>query len=309
VAELALGLLLAIDRRIADNVGDARAGKWNKKAFAKADGLLGKRIGIVGFGNIGRATAARAKAFGMHVVAWSRSLTDEGAAAAEVERAPNVDSLLASCDVVSLHLAATADTKNLLDARRVGLLQPGCIVINTARADLVDEKALLAAAAEGKIRVGLDVMSDEPSYKEGDFDHPCAATPNVILTHHIGASTTQAQTAIANEAVRIVGHYVSSGEVLNAVNLRQRSKAKAMLVVRHMDKVGVLAGILDELREAGLNVQEMENKLFSGGHPSAAVARIQLAAAPSSATLETIRGHGDEIIHVQAFDIPHDDAG
>lgn len=297
VAELTFALLLAVDRHVADCVVDARAGVWNKASWSKADGVRGKTLGILGMGSIGQEVAARAKAFGMPVVAWSRSLTPARAAELGVAHAATPLDVAKQADVLSLHLAATADTKHLVDAAMLAALPEGAIVLNTSRCEVVDEAALLDAIETRGLRAGLDVVDGEPAGKTGTFEHPLAVHPNVVLTHHIGASTNEAQEAVAAEVVRLVRGYRTSGRSPNVVNLETRTRATHHLVVRHRDRVGVLAGVLDALRQAGLNVQEMENILFAGGE--AAVARIQVAGDPSS-VLGAI-GAVPDVLHVHAI--------
>jgi D-3-phosphoglycerate dehydrogenase len=163
--------------------------------------------------------------------------------------------------------------------------------INTARGEVVDHSALADAAREKKLRVGLDVFANEPSTPAGEFADPLASLPGVYGTHHIGASTDQAQEAIAAETVRIVRNYKETGRVPNVVNLAKRTPATHMLVVRHHDRPGVLAHVFDALREANLNVQETENIVFEGAE--AAVARINLDGAPAGAVCERIKTNQD----------------
>jgi D-3-phosphoglycerate dehydrogenase len=283
VAELALGLLVAIDRRIPDNVAALRAGRWDKKTFSEARGLAGRTIGIVGLGQIGRELLKRVQAFGMRTLVWSRSLTQAAAEDLGVERAASLEALLREADVVSLHLALTPETRGILSRERIGLLKPGAVLLNTARAELVDEEALLDAVRERGIRVGVDVLAGEPEVKAGEFRSALADHPNVYVTHHIGASTEQAQNAVAEETVRIVRSFLETGVVPNCVNLCARSPATHQLAVRHEDRVGVLAGVLGEISRHGLNVEEMENVIFDGAQ--AACCFIRLASEPRSELL------------------------
>lgn len=288
VAELAMGLIIALDRHIADNVADLRAGQWNKGTYSKARGLAGRTLGVIGTGQIGCEVIARAKAFGMPVVAWSRSLTDEAAEALGVRRFDTPEEVARRADVLSVHVALTPATRGLVGASIIEALRPGAIFINTSRAEVVDEAALLAALDEKKLLAGLDVFSEEPSGKSGPFEHPLAKHPRVYGTHHIGASTDQAQEAVGDEVCRIVETFRATGRAPNVVNLAQRSNADHVLVVRHLDRVGVLASVLAALREESINVEEMENTIFDGAE--AAVARLHVAGAPSSALIERIRG-------------------
>ena len=291
VAELTMGLILAIDRMLPDNVNEARKGHWNKKAFAKSDGLKGKTLGLIGMGNIGQRVARMAAGFDLRVIAWSRSLTDEQATALGVQRRTGPLDVAAEADIVSLHVASTEDTRNLANRVFFESMKPEAIFINTTRSAVVDEEALSWALEERGIRAGLDVMENEPAVKEGTFEHPLASHPGVYFSHHIGASTQQAQAAIANEAVRIILAYDADGNVPNCVNLAERSPATHLLTVRHLDKVGVLARVLDEVRKAGWNVQEMENLVFSGA--KAACARIRFDGQPDVEVLPRIQSLPD----------------
>ena len=291
VAELTIGLLLALDRSIPDNVIDAKNGQWNKKKYAKAEGLRGRKLGLIGLGSIGTLVAEMAQGLGMHVIAWSRSLTDERAAAIGVQRKMGPLDVAAEADVVSLHVASNAETRHLANRVFFESMKPGAFFINTTRGAVVDEDALVWALEEKGIRAGLDVFNNEPEGKKGPFEHPLASRPGVYMTHHIGASTKQAQEAIAAEAGRVILTYADEGYVPNCVNMATQSQATHMLTVRHLDKVGVLAVVLDEMRKAGWNVQEMENLVFSGA--KAACARIRFDGQPSELVLDSIRNHPD----------------
>ncbi len=163
VAELAFALILALDRRIADNVISLRAGEWNKAEFSKARGLFGRTLGLLGMGNIGSQMIPRAKAFGMPVVAWSRSLSAERAKALGIERGDSPRAVAASADIVSVHLALTPETRGLCDAGFFGAMKKGAYFINTARGEIVEEEALKTALREKGIRAGLDVFAEEPA--------------------------------------------------------------------------------------------------------------------------------------------------
>jgi D-3-phosphoglycerate dehydrogenase len=276
-------------------VADLRDGRWDKAQYSKAGGLLGSTIGIIGLGSIGLAVAERAAAFGMQVVAVvkptrSQSVV-ERAEECGVQWVESLDELLAGSDVVSVHLPATADTRNLVDADFLAKLRPGAILLNTSRGDLVDERALLDALDGGRLRAGLDVFADEPGSSKGAWESPLAKHPAVVATHHIGASTEQAQRAIAAGVTEIIGAFVS-GEVRHCVNLDDRSLGSFTLTVRHHDRVGVLAQVLDRLSSSGLNVEHMENRVFRGGE--AAVATIDVGGQASEELLRAMR----EIPHV-----------
>ena len=296
VAELAIGLLLALDRRIADNVIDLRAGRWNKKEYSKAAGLMGRTLGVIGLGSIGREVVHRAKAFGMAVVAWSRSLTEEQATALAIERAESPIDVAGRADAVTVHLALSPQTKGILDAEFFAALKPGAFFLNTSRGEIVDNEALMGAIGEKSLRVGLDVYADEPEAGAEEFTDPIAQLPGVYGTHHIGASTEQAQNAIADETVRIIRTYRDSRQVLNCVNLARRTPARCLLTVRHRDRIGVLAHVLDELRGASINVQEMENEVFDGAE--AACARLRIDQEPSAELCEKIHRGNPHVLAV-----------
>lgn len=287
VAELAFGLMLALDRRIVDNTVDLRAGRWNKGAYSKASGVYGRTLGLIGLGGIGTAMIPRAKGFGMKVVAWSRSLTLERAEELGVVALESPEAVAGAADVVSVHVALKDTTRGLCGTGFFAAMKPGALFVNTSRGEVVDEAALAAAIEEKGIRAGLDVYADEPAGSSGEYTGTIGASSGVYGTHHIGASTAQAQEAIAAEAVRIITVFAATGVVPNAVNVATTTPATCSLVVRHLDRPGVLAACLDAISRAGINVQEMSNIVFEGSE--AAVATIRLEESPSEAVLATIR--------------------
>jgi D-3-phosphoglycerate dehydrogenase / 2-oxoglutarate reductase len=313
VAELAFALMLSLDRRVPDNVAELRGGKWNKKEYAKARGLFGKTLGLLGVGSIGQEMIRRAAGFGMPVVLWSRRFNGEhrpmtadeareldlepALRQVTVELAPTPGDVAARADVLSVHLALGPDTKGIVNADLLARMKRGAFFINTARGEVVDHAALAAAVRDKGLRVGLDVFANEPAGATGDFSDELAGLPGVYGTHHIGASTDQAQEAIAAETVRIVRSYKETGRVPNVVNLARRTPATHMLVVRHRDRPGVLAHVFDHLREANLNVQETENIVFEGAQ--AAVARINLDGDPAAELCTRIAGTHADILDLQ----------
>jgi D-3-phosphoglycerate dehydrogenase len=305
VAELAFALLLALDRRVPDNVADLRAGTWNKKEYSKARGLFGRTLGLLGYGNIGQEMAKRAHAFGMPIVVWSRRFASGRARVADepipMTLAASPADVAERSDVLSVHLALNADTKGLVSAALLDKLKPGSIFVNTARAEVVDHAALERAIRERGLRVGLDVFANEPKDATGEFTDAIASLKNVYGTHHIGASTDQAQEAIAAETVRIIASYKDTGKVPNVVNLAKKTPATHMLVVRHRDRPGVLAHVFDRLRSGNINVQETENVIFEGAH--AAVARINLDGEPPEALLQQMQAGNSDILDLHLVTI------
>jgi D-3-phosphoglycerate dehydrogenase / 2-oxoglutarate reductase len=301
VAELAIGLVLALDRRIPDEVAALRAGRWEKKKFSEAQGVFGRTLAVAGVGAIGREVVARARALGMRVVAWSRSLDDRRAKELGVERATDLAALASEADFLTLHLPLAKDTRGIVSREILGAMRPGAALVNTARAELVDQAALLELAQAGRLRVAADVFAGEPEGGSAEFDSPLAKLPNVYGTHHVGASTAQAQDAIARETVRIVAAYVRTGQVPNCVNVARQTPARARLVVRHLDKVGVLANVLGLVREAGINAETVQNTVFEDAR--AASCAIELDERPSEELLARIRSRTDEIMFVDCFEL------
>jgi D-3-phosphoglycerate dehydrogenase len=299
VAELTFALMLALDRRIPANAADLKAGRWNKAEYSKARGLLGRTLGLVGLGRIGQEVLTRARAFGMPVVAWSPSLTPERAAPLVVRALGSAAEVAAACDVLSVHVALTSGTRNLIDRAVLGALRPGSYFINTARAEVVDQEALYEAVRDRGVRAGLDVFAGEPPGGTGAVADRIFELEGVIGTHHIGASTEQAQEAIAEETVRIIGEYARTGRVPNVVNLAKKSPATHLLVVRHHDRVGVLSAVFGQLKHAGINVQETENVVFEGA--AAAVARIHLDSAPPQEALDAMRADSPDVIELSVL--------
>ncbi|HEX4472993.1 MAG TPA: phosphoglycerate dehydrogenase [Nocardioides sp.] len=290
VAELTMGLLLAVDRRIADNVADVREGRWDKKTYGKAEGLMGAAMGILGLGSIGFLVAERATAFGIRVLSISREGRSPAAAARAEELGitlvDSVEELLSASDIVSLHVPSSPETRHLVDEGFLSRMKPGAILLNTSRGDVVDEAALLAALDAGRVRAGLDVFDSEPGSGQAAWDSPLARHPGVVATHHIGASTAQAQRAIAQGVTEIVDAF-TAGEARHCVNLDPDRVGSVALTVRHLDRVGVLAQVLDVLSTAHLNVQHMVNRVFRGGE--AAVAFIDVEGQASEELLGALR--------------------
>lgn len=294
VAELVIGLMIAADRRIVNASQDLRAGSWNKKEYSKASGLAGRTLGIIGLGSIGKAVAKAAHALDMNVIAWSRSFTPEMEVDLEIGHADSPLEVAEKSDVVSVHVAATPETKHLCDANFFARLKDGAIFINTSRGNVVDTSALKDAIHDKGIKVALDVFENEPGSGVADFDDTEFAA-HITATPHIGASTEQASEAIADAVVDIVDHHIKTGKPLNAVNIRQDVCDCSTLVVSHFNKVGVLASVLSEIRQIGINLEEMENTIFSNG--AAASATLKIDKQPPQDVIERIRAI-DNVIQV-----------
>ena len=221
VAELTLGLIIAADRRIPDNVADLRNGAWNKKRYSQARGLFGRTLGVVGAGAIGLAVAERAAAFGMRILVLA-SPRRTGAARARLAaigaaEAGSLGELAERSDFLTLHVPGGARTRGLVGRDVLARMRPGTVLVNTSRADVVDEAALIEALDARGIRAVLDVFDGEPAGGEARFDSPLARHPGVYGTHHIGASTGQAQGAVADGVAEVIAAFVD-GKVINCVN-------------------------------------------------------------------------------------------
>ncbi len=223
VAELTIGHLIALDRRLPEQDRALREGHWDKAGFAKARGLKGRTLLVVGTGAIGTEVIKRAKAFEMKIMAQSRSLGDDTARALGIEpiaytRQALIEAL-GRADAVSVHVASTPDTHNLCGPGFFASMKPGAYFVNTSRGEIVDEAALREAIESKGIRAALDVHQNQPSAKTTDWTTPVAQAKGVAhFTHHCGASTDQAQLAVAEETVRIVRTAMETGKFINCVN-------------------------------------------------------------------------------------------
>jgi D-3-phosphoglycerate dehydrogenase len=274
VAELTMGLMIALDRFIPDNVSDFRNGIWNKDKYSKGKGLKGKTLGIIGVGNIGKEVAKRALAFEMNVYGKDISRIE----GVPIKDFSEMDQLLPLCDIVTIHLPATPQTKGLFNKQMFSYMKDGSYLINTSRHDISVEEDLLEAIKEKNLRVALDVFKGEPEGKSGEVKSPLQNNPNIYVTHHIGASTEQAQDAVAEETVRIIKHYVHSGVIDHWVNRAKVTDAKYQLVVKHYDKPGVLASVLDVIRQGNINIEEIENIIFEGAIAACCTMKLKLPA-------------------------------
>jgi D-3-phosphoglycerate dehydrogenase len=297
VAELVMGLLLSCDRRIPDQVADIHRGVWNKSEYTKSRGLHGRTLGIVGLGQIGREIAARAQAFGMRIVAWSRQLTIEDATRLAIGYCETPLEVARQSDAITINVAGTPETRHLVNREFLEAMQPGAYLINTSRGSVVDESALAEAVKKEGIRVGMDVYAEEPGTGTGEFHSAIANLPGVYGTHHVGASTQQAQVAIAHEVTRIVMEFQTTGGVPNCVNRLAKSSATHVLSIRHENRPGVLAHVFTVLSEENLNVEEVENIIYHGAQ--ATLARIHLSGMPNEAAMERIRNGDSHVLRAE----------
>ena len=308
VAELAMGLLVALDRRIVDATNSLRQGRWDKSEYAGAEGLYGKRIGIAGLGAIGTMVADRSRAFGLDVYAWSRSLTAGRASQQGFKHCGTIRELASSVDILSLHLPLTDQTRRIVDREVLEAMPDGATILNTARAGVMDYDALAELMPQKRFKVGLDVFEGEPQEGSADFAPPLfealAGKEGFVLygTPHIAASTEQAQSAIAREVVHIVRDFLTEEEVRNVVNVCRNTPARWALVLRSRDEVGVLANVLNVVSRHGLNIEEITNTVFEGA--AAACTKLRVTGRPGPDCLSEIRAF-DEVFHVDVVQLPN----
>jgi D-3-phosphoglycerate dehydrogenase / 2-oxoglutarate reductase len=308
VAELVFGLLVALDRRIPDAVASLRNGKWERLEYGKAEGLFGKTIGIAGLGAIGRDVFSRAKAFGLHPIGWSRSLTPARAAELGIDRAASLEELAAKSDILTVHLALNDRTRQSIGKKVFDAMPKRGMFINCARPDLVDYDAMRDAIRTRGLRVGIDVVPNEPrGKKEISPELFTVTTPSstggfLYATPHIAASTDQAQLAIATETVRVIRSFLLEGRVPNVQNVMNLSNARFQMVIRMLDKVGTFANVLSVIKRHGINVEEVTNTVFEGG--GASCAKLRVVSRPSEGCFAEIRAF-EEVLHVDIVPLPN----
>ncbi len=313
VAELAMAFVLALDRRLVDGTVALYDGRWNKTELGDARGLQGRRFGVAGLGSIGRLVLERARGFGMQLYAWSRSLSPGRARELGVAHCSSLVELAQNSDVLSIHLPLTSMTRGCVDKRVLEALPQRGIVVNTARAELIDYAALADAVKHKQLRVGLDVWEDEPKEGKGQFRPALLADASgggegarrggiVYGTPHIGASTDQAQEAIASEVARIVRSFLTEEELPNVINVCRTTPARYALVLRSRDRPGVLANVLSVIKRHGINVEEVSNTIFQGA--VAACTKLRLSGRPGEDCLQEIRAF-EEVLHVDVIALPN----
>lgn len=308
VAELVFGLLVSIDRRIPDAVAALRAGRFERTEYAKAEGVIGKTLGIAGVGAIGKDVALRSKAFGLHPIGWSRNFSAARAEACGVGHAGSLEELASKSDVLTVHLGLTERTRGIIGKKVFDALPKRAIFINTARPELVDYEAMKDAILHRGLRVGVDVVPGEPRGSKEiapelyNLTAPSSNGGFIYATPHIAASTDQAQLAIATETVRVIRSFLLEGTVPNVVNVTNLSTARFQMVIRMLDKVGTLANVLAVIKRHGINVEEVTNTVFDGA--SASCAKLRIVSRPSEACLHEIRAF-EEVLHVDIVTLPN----
>lgn len=266
VAELVMGHILSVDRRLAENYSLLKQGKWNKGLFAECTGIKGRSLGIVGFGAIGKEVATRARSFGMDLYFTDAYVSAEIGAPYGATKLNTLDELAQVSDIITFHVPATPETKGMINSGFISKCRENVVIINTSRGDIANEAEIIHELnARPGFWYACDVYLGEPAAKECDFVHQLAQHPKVYGSHHIGASTKQAETAIGLEALRMILMYANTSKVDagNLVNMQNKSNAKHAVVVRHSGNA--LTALLVKLSEKGCRVHEVENKAFKDG--------------------------------------------
>jgi D-3-phosphoglycerate dehydrogenase len=230
-AEHTITMLMSLSRHVPAADASLRAGKWERTKFVGSQ-LAGKTLGVIGLGRIGREVARRAAGLDMHIVGFDPFMAPDKAAQLGIEAVTDLDLLLPKCDFVTVHTPLTDETRHLLDARRLGLLKKGARVLNCARGGIIEEAALAEALKSGHLAgAALDVFVDEPP----PADHPLLKLPTLIATPHLGASTTEAQVSVAQEAAQLMIDFLTKGIVQFAVNMAAVDRTELEEVRMYVD--------------------------------------------------------------------------
>jgi D-3-phosphoglycerate dehydrogenase / 2-oxoglutarate reductase len=266
VAELTIGHIISIDRRLAESNSLLKQGKWNKGLFSESQGLKGKTLGIIGLGAVGKEVAIRGKSFELDLVGIDPMINVEKANELSIKLLNSVEEIARVSDIITFHVPAIPETKGIIDSKFLSWCKESVIIVNTSRGDVANEQELLLELERRpNLWYATDVYIGEPSAKEADFVSAIAQHPRVYGTHHTGASTKQAENAIGQEALRMILQYSKTRKVdaSNLVNLQLNTKAKKALILRYNGQA--LVRVLTGLAEIGAAIQEIQNSAFKDG--------------------------------------------
>ncbi len=251
-AELTFALMLDLSRKISPAFESLKQGRWDRKSFMGAQ-LAGKTLGVIGMGRIGREVAQRAQAFDMRVVAYDPFLTDEMAEQLRIQRFAAVHDLLPEVDYLTVHTPLTAETRDLIRLETLELLKPGARLINCARGGIYNEDALVAGLQSGRLAgVALDVFCEEPCTQ-----HPLFQMEGVLCTPHLGASTEEAQTQVAVEAVQLLADFLNTGAIRHAVNVAALDPKTLTDLRGHLNLAYRLGRFMAQWRPSGMSSCEL----------------------------------------------------
>ncbi|MDP0232087.1 phosphoglycerate dehydrogenase [Glaesserella parasuis] len=255
VAELVLGEIIVLMRQVPKANAEVHRGIWNKSA-AGSNEVRGKKLGIIGYGHIGSQLSIIAESIGMQVYFYD---IENKLPLGNAQQVASLEELLSTCDAISLHVPENASTKNLIDAKRLAQMKEGAVLVNAARGTVVDIDALVEVLKTDKLRgAALDVFPEEPASASDPFESPLCEFDNVILTPHIGGSTSEAQENIGTEVSSKFVKYSDNGSTLSAVNFPEVSlpehKGTKRLLHIHENRPGILNQINKVFVDANVNI-------------------------------------------------------
>lgn len=294
--ELALGLLIALDRQIVTNANTLRDGRWERSGFVNATGLAGQRLGILGPRDFYEALSARAKALCMYVSGWIPGDESDSYPELAAELVPWPRDIPRQCRMIVIHLPDSAMVDPIITPDFLECVQPGTLLVHVGELSVQGEQALAEAIEQKQLRVAIDVPPTEPTSITSRVKSPLLVHPTTIGMHHLTGATAEAREAIGQEVVRIINGFLVGGEVINAINIMERSPATWQLVMRLRDQVGVMAAVLDAIRADGINAEDILSRVFVGA--KAAWCTISLDERPSTEALNAIRDLED-VLHLE----------
>lgn len=288
IAEMTIGLLVAIDRQLLDQTSQSAGDALARRADdIHALGLVGRTLGILNYGPVGREVAARARGFGMNVLACVGAQRDPALHEWGIEFVQSPRELARRSDAVSVYVPLEDATERFINAEFVANMKARSLLVHIGHPNGIEESALYEAVKEGRVRAALDLYSSEAPGEVVRHRSKLLGLPGAVVTHRLADATERAREVIAAEVARIVRQFLVAGEVLNCVNLAERSDATWQLLLRLKDVVGVMASVMDEIRADGVNAQEITSRVFQGGR--AAWVSIALSERPSNEALTALR--------------------
>ena len=286
ISELFLGNLLALDRQLLERADDLRSGRPQDEETISAMGLCGRTLGIVGQGPVLQQLASSARALGMRLLVWSPGLSSEAAADLGLDLCTHSGEVARGADAVAVYAPAERANELVLDHTFIDDLRPGALFVYVGTPGGLDAAALARAVRQRGVRAAIDVQTAGMQSEGVRFKADLLQLPGLIGTRFLWNRTRQAREATAMEVVQIVQRFLVAGDVINCVNLLERSAATWLLVLRLRDAPGVLAEILAAIRADGINAEEISNRVFHGAR--AAWCTVALDERPSSEALDAI---------------------
>ncbi len=296
VAEYALGMLIALDRGYSDAPATARGAKRDAAAAPVGFGMAGRTLGLLGLGPMGVALAARARAFDMSILVWAQTLVPERSDRAFITVCASPRELMRRSDFVVIYAPSREGDSQVLTAELLEAAREDSRLVFIGAPGRIDLPALSSAIEKRRLRVGIDFQTIESAVESSVSRPDLQSLPTVLSSLRGSDQTLQAREAIALEAIRVIRRFLVSGEVVNCVNLVERSPATWQLVLRLRDAVGVMASVMDVIRSDGINAEEIATRVFSGAR--AAWCTVALDERPSMEALDSIRAL-EGVIHLE----------